>query len=59
MDILAKEGLLGLIEKVNLPTCNNCLAEKMARKLFGKATRVDTPLQLIHSGIYGLLNVRA
>ena len=38
MDILAKERLLGPIEKVNLPTCENCLARKMARKPFGKTT---------------------
>ena len=44
MDRLAKEGLLGQIEKVNLSTCENCLAGKMARKLFGKGTRAELPL---------------
>ena len=44
MDRLEKEGLLGQIEKVNLSTCENCLAGKMARKPFGKGTRVELPL---------------
>ena len=59
MDRLAKEGLLGQIEKVNLSTCENCLAGKMARKPFGKRTRAELPLQLIHSDICGPMNVRA
>ena len=59
MDRLAKEGLLGQIEKVNLSTYENCLAGKMARKPFGKGTRAELPLQLIHSDICGPMNVRA
>ena len=59
MDRLAKEGLLGQIEKVNLSTCENYLAGKMARKPFGKGTRAELPLQLIHSDICGPMNVRA
>jgi GAG-pre-integrase domain len=35
MDRLAKEGLLGHLERVSLPTCENCLKEKMERKSFG------------------------
>ena len=59
MDRLAKEGLLGQIEKVNLSTCENCIVGKMARKPFGKGTRAELPLQLIHSNICGPMNVRA
>ena len=59
MSRLAKEGLLGNIDKVELPNCEHCLKGKMARKPFGKATRADTPLQLIHSDICGPMNVRA
>ena len=59
MDRLAKEGLLGQIEKVNLSTYENCLAGKMARKPFGKRTRSEIPLQLIHYDIYGPTNIRA
>ena len=44
MDRLVKEGLLSQIEKVNLSTCKNCLAGKMARKPFGKGTRAELPL---------------
>jgi len=50
-DKLAKEGLLGQVVKMNLPTCESCLAGKRARKLFGKAIRVETRLQLIHFDI--------
>ena len=59
MDRLAKEGLLSQIEKVNLSTYENCLAGKIARKPFGKETRAELPLQLIHSDICGPMNIRA
>ena len=59
MDRLVKEGLLSQIEKVNLSTCENFLAKKMSRKPFGKRTRAELPLQLIHSDICGPMNVRA
>jgi GAG-pre-integrase domain len=59
MDRLAKEGLLGYLERVSLPTCENCLKEKMVRKPFGTGTRSEFPLQLIHSDILGSMNVRA
>ena len=58
MNRLAKEGLLGTIDKVELSTCESCLAGKTARKPFGKGTRADTPLQLIQSDICGPMNVR-
>ena len=41
-----------------MPTCENCLVEKITRKPFGKAKRAKFPLQLIHSDICGPMNVR-
>ena len=59
MSRLVKLGLLGNLEKVDLSTCEHCLKEKLTRKLFGKATRDEFPLQLIHSDVCGPMNVRA
>ena len=56
---LAKAGLLRFIEKIDLPICEHCLVGKATRLPFGKAKRAILPLQLIHSDIYGLMNVRA
>ena len=56
---LAKAGLLGSINKINLPVCEQCLTRKATRLLFGKAKRACFPLELIHSDIYGPMNVRA
>ena len=36
MNRLAKEGLLGNLNKVRLSICEDCLVEKTARKPFGK-----------------------
>ena len=58
MNRLARDDLLGQIDKINLPTCEHCLAEKSTRKPFGKATRASIPLQLVHSDICGPMNVR-
>jgi len=38
MNRLAREGLLGKLDKVSLPTCEHCLSGKPTRKPFGKAT---------------------
>ncbi|OMO58188.1 Integrase, catalytic core [Corchorus capsularis] len=59
MNRLAREGLLGPLAKVSLPTCEHCLAGKATRKPFGKAKRASIPLQLIHSDVCGPMNVRA
>ena len=59
MNRLAKDGLLGDISKVNLSICAHCLAGKATRKPFGKGTRAELPLQLIHSDICGPMNIRA
>ena len=56
---LAKYGLLGSIEKIDLPIYEHCLAGKATRLPFGKAKRVTLPLQLIHSNICDPMNVRA
>jgi len=57
MKRLAKEGLLGSLRNVSLPTCEYCLAGKMSRKPFGKGSRAQFPLALVHSDICGPLNV--
>ena len=59
MNRLAKEGLLGNLKKVELSACEHCLVGKTTRKPFGKGTRDEFPLQLIHLDICGLMKVRA
>ena len=59
MSRLAKEGLLGKIDKVDLPNYEHCIKGKMTRKPFGIRTRADFSLQLIHSDLCGSMNVRA
>ena len=59
MNGLAKEGLLGNLNKVELSTYEHCLVGKTARKPFGKGTRAEFPLQLIHLDICGPMNIRA
>ena len=45
--------------KVKLPIYEHCLARKAIRLSFGKAKKVTSKLQLIHSNICGVMNVRA
>jgi hypothetical protein len=59
MTRLAREGLLGPLAKVNLPTLEHCLARKSTRKPFGKGIKATVPLELIHSDVCGPMNVRA
>jgi hypothetical protein len=59
MTRLAREGLLGPLANVNLPTCEHCLARKSTRKPFGKGIRATVPLELIHSDVCRSMNVRA
>ena len=59
MTRLVREGLLGLLAKVNLPTCEHCLAGKSTRKPFGKGIRATVPLELIHFDVCGPMNVSA
>ena len=56
---MAKEGILGTLDKIELSTCEHYLAGKTTRKPFGKGARAESPLQLIHSNICGPMNVRA
>ena len=59
MNRLARENLVGQFTKIDMPTCEYCLASKTTRKLFEKEMRAEIPLQLIHSDIYGPMSVRA
>jgi len=59
MNRLAREGLLGSFNKIELAICENCLAGKTTRKPFGKGIRAENPLQLIHSDICGPISVKA
>ena len=59
MTRLAKEGLLGSLTQVRLPRCESCIASKATKKPFGKAFKVLSSLELIHSDICRPLNVRA
>lgn len=59
MNRLARDGLLGQLAKVELPTCENCLAGKETRKPFGKVVHATSPMHLIHSDICGSMNVKA
>lgn len=59
MNRLAKESLLGNIDKIELSTCEYCLTKKTTRKLFRKGIRAEAPLQLIHYNIYNPMNIRA
>ena len=58
MNRLIKEGLLPNYENVDLSTCEHCLVGKSTKKPFGKETRAEFLLQLVHSNIYGLMNVK-
>ena len=57
MNKLTKQGFLGSLKKVNLLTCPNCLEGKVTRKPFEKAIKAQIPLQLVHSNVYGPINV--
>ena len=56
---LAREGLFGSLTKIDLFVCESCLMRKTCRKPFGKATRATHALELVHSDIYGPMNVKA
>ena len=45
MNRLVRENLLGQFTKIDMPTCEYCLASKTTRKPFKKRTRVEIPLQ--------------
>ena len=47
MNRLTKGNLLGQFTKIDMPTCEYCLADKTTRKPFEKGIRTKTSLQLI------------
>ena len=59
MTKLTNEGMLRDVSKGETSPCEHCLAHKSTRKPFGKGTRAEYPLMLIHSDICGPMNVRA
>ena len=59
MNRLIREYILGQFIKIDMSTCEYCLAGKTTRKPFEKGTRVEIPLQLIHSDICGPMSVKA
>ena len=59
MNRLARDGLLESNAKFELPTCEYCLQGKATRKPFGKGTRDEYPLQLIHSDICRPMSIKA
>lgn len=56
--MLAKEGLLGFLDKVCKPICEACLAGKGNMKSFRKVFRVTPTLGLTHHDIRVFMNVK-
>ena len=57
---LVKEGPLKSLQVGTLPTCESCLEGKMTRRPFSaKGTRATDCLELVHSDVYGPINVQA
>ncbi|TYK03131.1 gag/pol protein [Cucumis melo var. makuwa] len=57
---LVKSGLLSQLEDNSLPPCGSCLEGKMTKRSFtGKGLRAKTPLELVHLGLCGPMNVKA
>ncbi|TYK28868.1 gag/pol protein [Cucumis melo var. makuwa] len=57
---LVKNGLLNKLEDDSLPPCESFLEGKMTKRPFiGKGYRAKEPLELIHSDLYGPMNVKA
>ena len=50
---LSKEGHLDSFTKIEMSTCEICLARKVTHKLFGKSKRAYFPLHLVYSDICG------
>lgn len=59
MNHLTMDDLFGQFGNINLPICEQCLARKSTRKHFGKKTKAEFPLQLIHSDICERMATRA
>ncbi|KAA0035526.1 gag/pol protein [Cucumis melo var. makuwa] len=57
---LVKSGLLNQLKDNSLPPCDSCLEGKMTKRSFtGKGLRAKIPLELVHSDLYGPMNVKA
>ncbi|KAL4025380.1 hypothetical protein IC575_013770 [Cucumis melo] len=57
---LVKNGLLNKLKDDSLPPCESCLEGKMTKRPFTeKGYRAKEPLELIHSDLCGLMNVKA
>ena len=56
---LTKACLLGSIDKIDIPVCEQYLVGKATRLPFGEAKKACFPLELIHYEICGPMNVRA
>jgi len=58
MNHLTSICFLVSLTKVELPICKYYLIGQTIKKPFKVATRVENSLQLIHSNIYGLINIK-
>ncbi|KAA0048609.1 gag/pol protein [Cucumis melo var. makuwa] len=57
---LVKSGLLSQLENNSLSSCDSYLKGKMTKRSFtGKGLKAKTPLELVHSDLCGLVNVKA
>ena len=58
---LVKDGPLKELKVGNLPVCESCLEGKMTKRSFSTKglIRAKEPLELVHSDVYGPLNVQA
>ena len=56
---MIKDGILGPLENESLPLCESCLEGKMTKRPFSaKGVRATVPLDLVHTDVYGPINVQ-
>lgn len=58
LERLYTEGLLVPLANIDMQKCESFLSGKATNKSFGKETRAENPLQLIHFDICGPKNVK-
>ena len=57
---LVRDGPLGSLVLEPLPTCESCLEGKMIKgQFFAKGQRAKELLELVHSNVYGPINIQA
>ena len=57
---LVKEGILGDLVLQQMEDCESCLEEKMTKRPFlAKGNRTNALLELVHTDVYGPINIRA